>query len=229
VKRIQLLLILGVVLSLAMPAQATIAAHWPREWDNLPDVRVLVASDAPAPFNTGTARAEILNGRVPWNVAPNTESLDFILGDADGLKAMGTPSSLTLGDVPGGQVWIAGQANMGNGLYGITFTDSGGIAHALTKLNTNPATSHSNDWHISSSQGPVASQATDLRSVVTHELGHSIGAPDWTNSPTLLCWKDLNNYANSNTMCAGSLVDHTGNTVLRDLESHELGDFQARY
>lgn len=109
-KRLHILLILAVVLSLAMPAQATISDHWPREWDNLPDVRLLVASDAPAPFNTATARAEMINGRVPWNVAPNTESLDFILGDADGLRAMGSPSNLTLSDVPGGEVWVAGQA-----------------------------------------------------------------------------------------------------------------------
>lgn len=118
---------------------------------------------------------------------------------------------------------------MGDGLYGLTTTDSGGIAHALVKMNTNPATSHNNDWHISSSQSGVGSQATDLRSIVTHELGHAIGAGHITNSPTVLCWKDINNYANSNTMCAGSLVDHTGNTVLRDLEPHELADFQARY
>jgi hypothetical protein len=89
-------------------------------------------------------------------------------------------------------------------------------------LETTPETGGSAGWYVGSGTPP--SNRDDLRSVVTHETGHTTG---WVGHFTGSTLCNPNDMATYHTMCA--TVPPLGTTGWRYLEAHDLHTYDNAY
>lgn len=162
--------------------------------------------------NTGDAHSSIHSGAAQWS-AVSGAWLDFTFsGNINPMVIWGGSVCSQIGDV-----WVISRDLSSLGYVGNTTNCGNGtnLTKSMVQFHDGP----SGYWYVAA--GTPGGSQYDLRSLASHEFGHSMGFSGHFSSTDSTCTQSP-----IHTMCSGAAL---GSTYKRSLEVHEKDTFAAAY